>query len=743
MPPNGQMPEPADKHQADAGKRSGLYEELSRRGVIRMAIAYLVVAWLVLQLSVTITPIVSAPEWVNRLVLALLVAGFPFALIFAWIFRVTPDGVVPETEDSVAPLASRNLNISLFLIFVAGLLLFVFARLVWQADEPARIGEISEASIAVLPFTNRSNLDEDEFFVDGIHDDVLTRLSRLPSLDKVISRTTVQSFRGTQKSLTEIGNELGVATILEGGVQRAGDDVRINVQLVDARSDTQMWAESYDRKVSTTNIFAIQSEIANAIARELSVQLSLEEQNSLGAIPTNSFPAYEAYLLGKKRLAELTSQSLENASRNFSQAIEFDPSFALAYVGLSDSYIDREYHTGMPRAEAVGLALPAIERAIELDDQLGEAYVSRGMIKQLQGDTSSALSDYRHGLRLSPNYVPAYTALANHLLYTEGEPEAAMEWLSQALRIDPLSLELNQLLAEALDASGRFEEALAQYQKTHSIDPGYVEAIRGIGYFYWGQSKHLEAIPWFEQSIMLDSGSPHDRFSLGSIYLDLGDYESGEKWLRSSWALEPGGLWTNFSMESLLMSRGDLEGAARHSEIVIKNQPRLPESLVLLRNLDLQNGTLEEARERYRKSYPELFDDRGPEINESNHRAAIDLALVLQNLGERELSDQLLDASLEIVLAIPRLGWPSRLLLDANIYALQGKQELAVATIEQAVGEGYRRHWWYFLSIEPSLHSLRELSAFKEIEARVHKDMAARLATLRETKQISSEAGEG
>ncbi len=256
-----------------------LIAELKRRNVFRVGVAYAIVAWLLIEITATTFPILKLPDWSVTLVTVLVLIGFPLALIVAWAFELTPEGLKRETAvdrtESITHVTGRKLDFAIIGLLVITVVYFAVDKFVLQA-EPKQVEVVAEEipaaeaierekSIAVLPLANRSANEEDVFFVDGMHDDILTQISKIRAL-KVISRTSVMEYRDTTKNLKTIGQELGAATVLEGGVQRAGDRVRINVQLIDAATDEHLWADTYDRKLTAANIFTIQTEIATAIA---------------------------------------------------------------------------------------------------------------------------------------------------------------------------------------------------------------------------------------------------------------------------------------------------------------------------------------------------------------------------------------------------------------------------------------------------------------------------------------------
>ncbi len=390
-----------------------LYHELKRRNVFRVGIAYLALSWLLTEVSGTLFPAFGIPDWGVRFVVIVFALGFVPALIISWAYELTPEGLKREKDvvrdASITHLTAKRLDgITIGLIVVA--LAFILADRLWlsprladQSAAPVAVvtdnGQTSKPeptepqyppnSIAVLPFANRSANPDDAFFVDGIHDDLLTHISRIGSI-KVISRTSVMQYRDSTQSIPQIGAELGVATVLEGGVQRAGDQVRINVQLIDALTDEHLWAEIYDRQLSATNIFSIQTEIAEAIAKALQTTLSPTEQQRMLAVPTENLAAYEAYLIGRQRFARRSTDSIAEAIDYFLEAVELDPDYALAWVGLADAYIYQAAQGGFSEGELHARAQAALETALELNKHLGEAYTSLGILKFEQYDLERA-----------------------------------------------------------------------------------------------------------------------------------------------------------------------------------------------------------------------------------------------------------------------------------------------------------------------------------------------------------------
>ena len=736
-----------------------LFAELMRRNVIRVGIAYLVAGWVVLQIADILIDFLAMPDWSGKLIVLLLALGFPLALIFAWAFELTPEGIktAAEVEGTVyaESVTAKKLDYITIGLVVITLAVFAGEKLLFpQKPNPDSGASASaavplEASVAVLPFENISQDASNDPFTIGIHDDLITQISKISSL-KTISRTSVLRYGDRQTPIAQIAAELGVATVLEGSMQQAGDFVRINVQLVDASTNRQLWGESYERQLTATNIFAIQNDIVKAIADALYTKLTPDEQLAIEKAPTDNLAALELYFLGRQSMAGRNSAALREAIEYFQQAIALDPGFALAYIGLSDSYQLQEDAGSLPRDEMFAKALPAINKAFEIDSELGPAYNSLGGLKFTEGNYPEAEEMFKKSIELNPNYARAYLWYGL-LLVDLGRIEEAIIQYRNGIERDPLSSQLLESLGTAMEYQGRFDVALKQYRKSTEVNTTFATSFTYIGNIYWMVSGQLsEALACHQKSVDLDPGARLAQTYLGLLYLDLGDVQQANQWISSSLQLAPDSLEPRAAMALLDNFRGDgnewIENAAAVQEI----KPYYPDarllqtmSLTLLRNHELKEGRFDQARDWYEKNYPGLLNDDAPVIDWQNYRPAIDLALVLQKSGDTELAEMLLDQSLAFIESgkVTRLGIGGYGIADVQIHALKGNKQQALTALRQAIKQGWRGFWWFYLKNNPNLESLQDTTEFQVMAQNIESFMTSQRLTLSEADSCVSQEG--
>ena len=530
---------------------TGFFEEVKRRKVYRVAAAYIIVAGGIIQILSATFPAWELPGWSLRLVILLLLVGFPIALILAWAFDITAQGI-RATPDTAAPRTRRRRNI--IMLIATGVVISAATGFFLL---PRVAAHKVDKSIAVLPFENLSDEKENAYFADGIQDDVLTNLSKISDL-RVISRTSVMQYRGRPTNLREIGKALGVSNILEGSVRRSGNKVRVNVQLIDANTDEHVWATDYDREVDVTDVFAIQSDLAREIANALQAKLSPAEKSQMTRKPTENGEAYLAFVQAHDlscAMEDLTK--LKQSEQLYQRAIELDPNFALALARYSqlESWMVRTHDASSDHREK---ARTLAERALQLQPDLPEAHLALGF-SYYYGDNNyeAALKEFEIAQRALPNESEVYLAIgaiqrrqgkwaestanlekAVSLNPKDSWPlqnlafnyqmlrnfDAANKTIDRALQIDPKGISLWGIKAKlAIGEKGDLSVGEKLLEKAKSFPMSSEERLKMIG----GQANLLLAQRKYQEVLQLGATVPDDTFaavpgSLAYKYFPLG-----------------------------------------------------------------------------------------------------------------------------------------------------------------------------------------------------------------------------
>jgi TolB-like protein/cytochrome c-type biogenesis protein CcmH/NrfG len=449
----------------------GLLSELRRRNVFRMAVLYVVAAWLIMQVAEVVIGLADLPEWIGPTILGMLAIGFPIALLFSWFYELTPEGIsleedIPATE-SITHITGRRMDFIVISLLCAGLILFAYDK--WW------IGPPPEKSIAVLPFENLSADPEQEYFSDGVSEELLNLLAQIPELT-VISRSSAFSFKGKDVAIPTVAEQLNVAHILEGSVRKVGNRVRITAQLIEARSDSYLWSESYDRELD--DIFGVQSEIASAVVDALKITLL---GNKPKATETNS-EAYALYLQGRYFTNQGTEESFKQAETLLKQALSIDSSFAPVWTELASVYTYQAGHNFRPHDEGFELARNAAQQALVIDPGNARGYASLARVeRQHDWNFVAAYQHTRRALMLDP--TDAYVLRDAADLYTRlGRFDEAIDLYRQSIALDPVSSRQHLDLGRVLYYAGRLDEAVVSLRKALSLTPG---VIRGNYFLGW------------------------------------------------------------------------------------------------------------------------------------------------------------------------------------------------------------------------------------------------------------------
>jgi TolB-like protein len=430
-----------------------LVSELRRRNVLRMAVLYAIAAWLVMQVAEVLMALVGLPAWAGPAIFAVLAIGFPIALIFSWFYELTPEGISLEKDvdraESITHVTGRRLDFIVISLLCAGLIVFAYDK--WLLRDEIKVPPPASNSIAVLPFVNMSADPDQEFFSDGISEELLNVLTQIPELT-VISRSSAFSFKGKNVPIPMVAEQLNVTHVLEGSVRRDGNRVRITAQLIEASSDSHLWSETYDRELN--DIFAVQDEIAGSILNALKVKLALIAGEAVQptVIRSANTDAYEAYLRGRELIYR--RENLEDAVQHLERSLRLDSDFAPAYAQLAIAIT----LNAPTLEEAKRKAIPLLDRAQELEPDLAEAHGGRALLARVAGNPESAIEHAQKALASNPSYIDAMNWLQLSLAWV-GRNEEGIAILEQMLVVDPLTVIGRFNYSWYLGWRGRVQEA--------------------------------------------------------------------------------------------------------------------------------------------------------------------------------------------------------------------------------------------------------------------------------------------
>ena len=672
--------------------------DLKRRKVFRVAAAYAIAAWLIVEASATILPEFSFPAWAVRLVIVVALLGFPITLVLAWFFDFTPSGIVhtPDIrgQKEVNRVSRRGIDFVVIAVLIAAVAYLL-------AAPSQNLTDLAEPqSIAVLPFVDLSENSDSEYFSDGIAEELLNSLVGVDGLD-VAARTSSFAYRDQNQDIRTIGQELNVDTVLEGSVRRAGDQIRITAQLINVENGFHLWSQTYDRQID--DIFTVQEEIARAIVKALEITLIADNQVAgLVKQPTTDVRAYDLYLNGRYYWHMRTKESLETSLQYFEDAVDVDDRFALAYTGIADAYLLLAAGYGdLDAQEAAVKAEPAIARALELDDSLGEAYASLGLLRLNTGELINAELALRKAISFDPDYAMAHMWLGLVLqrLPNEGLLAAHQEF-QRAYRIDRNHPVISNNLADALANMGRYDEAVDLLERIVGQNQ------TGLGYaklteMALNHGRLEQAVNWSKQT-MAGEKRAYGLAAMSRVYAVLGQMERARSLIAEAEKLEPGSKKLMGSQVRYLTTANDLQGLASLAETGLLAVP------------DWRTKSLSE-HERWSLMWPGVASvlagqyDQGAEVLERvlNDAEAVGapvvelvelnslLAFAYQQIDQPSKAHALLAKSLDLTDRARSQGWsnPNLDFVRAVIFTLQDKPDSAVVAMRAAVSNGWRDYW--------------------------------------------------
>ena len=714
-----------------------LFSELKRRNVLRMAVLYVAAAWLLLQVVGVLIDLDVAPVSIGPVTFKIFAIGLPIALMISWYFEITPEGIKRERDveraESITRLTGRRMDFIVIAILVAALGVFAFDKWWIATDRP---------SLAILPCLNLGKDAAAESFVMGLHEDLLTNTAGIKGL-RVISRTSVDQYRNTVKTIPEIGKELGVNHLLECGVQRVktdqGDRVRVNAQLIQAKFDEHMWAENYDRVLTAENLFRVQEDIAKAVAGTLRVQLTEEEEAKLEKVPTENLQAYEAYLRGRAGLHQTPDPETARAAiEDLQRAIDLDPEFALAYAELAQQIAIFVKWSDFPSLDNeeeekfVARARHAGETALQLDDSLAAAYVALGL---LADEAPLKRLAYKRAIDLDPNYDRAYVPYASHLA-VGGQIEEAVEYVRKAIALCPNCADYYNWLANHLRAAGRPGDAEIQYLKAIELDPELADPHFGLGgldFFHTGRLD--DAIIHFRQGYSLNPTNAWQTVSMAKIYSDIGAREEALAFLARAEELRPEGLsgWPLYVHWNL----GQEAEATAYATELLERVPWHFSAVDWFNQMDIREDRVEDALARARNAWPAATAS-DVEVDESNVLLVAKYAELLQQSGDTAQAEIFFNRCLRHLETRPTrtnfLG-ATHLRLRAWILVQLGRHDEGLQLLKRLYEDYSFGPYDRFVYGLPVWDPVRDREEFQQFRAKLDADADRQLARLREMER--------
>lgn len=746
----------------------GLIAELKRRNVIRVALLYCVASWLVLQVADVLFGVMGVPDWSLRLVFGILLLGLLIALVFAWVFELTPEGLrrerpAAEVEAEAAramPAVPRRLDGAIVALLALALVAFVADRWVLPgrdaahaptaaapgetgrpaapavpepplpgAPGPAAIATPDARSVAVLPFVNMSGDADNEYFSDGLTEELLNALAQLDGL-KVAARTSSFRFKGEVGDLADIARQLRVAHLLEGSVRRSGDRVRITAQLINAADGFHLWSETYDRQL--TDIFAIQDDIATEVARALRVRLLGDAVPAVPRPPTGNLEAYTAYLRGKQALRIASYEAYERADAAFREALALDPDFAAAHAALAETWRLRAFWGVVPWSEGVEEVRRGVARSLALDPEQPLGWALDGVLKFHDREAepshaarlAAAERSYRRALALEPGQPLASEELAR-LLRQRGRNDEALGVLMAALERDPLSGQAHWRIGQHYQGLGELAPAAARFQAAIELVPEDPLVASSLARVRYAQGQIGEAIVQTARMVPLDPRDHEGPLLIVQLYLELGMTDAALPWLEAAERMAPDATTTRLFRAMWHWRRGDRAEAAALSAAALDED--LPDRWNSRAKFEVMFAMHETAAGHHERSLARLLERAPTALDPVTPDEPVDTeafaskvqALPLLRLRDgdeaaRERATQLLAQLERNTAGMPSESWGW---LRVTLYGLLGRSDEAMAQLRALDQGAYAIDEWFWSEADLSTWTDPDAPALRAYEA--------------------------
>jgi TolB-like protein len=720
------------------------FAELKRRNVFRVAAAYIIVGWLIMQAGDTLAPALHLPEWVNSLLAFFLILGFPLAMFFAWAYEMTPEGIKREKDvnrtQSITHVTGQKLNTAIIALLVAALGYFVYDKFVAQPQMAAETSLAQEEtvtakagngqSIAVLPFVDMSPNNDNEYFSDGLSEELLNILAKIKEL-RVAGRTSSFAFKDKEEDLRVIGEKLNVDTILEGSVRK--DDqrnrVRITAQLINVEDGYHLWSETYDRDLN--DIFAIQDEIAHKVAQALRITLLGEDEVRLEQLASTDINAYDLYLKALQDINEGGFVSLDRAVAGFQQVLTMDPSYIPARIGLVKAWTQLAATGAISQQQAMNRGMPVVEQILAEQPKNSAARVQMAILKVFEGDKETAENEFRRALDDDPRNALALTDYGK-FLFDNGQVERGMELINAALEIEPYAVLVlfDQCQTNAL--LQRVETALAACRRIQEIAPRSPMGWYGWGLTYFFSGDIARTVKNFVEAIERDPGDYEMIAGMTRFWITLGDADQAEQWQTRAEATGAGQalpIWGRLELLKFREQHGLARDLARKA-LAQKAESRHGSEFAFRQALAFElarEGDYEAGLMPFRENSPWAFKTPLvlPADLERQTADIIQIAALLKLTDPTsDRAEQLLKAAESVTDKLPP-QWAvfGADLNRAGIATIRGDFDSALQWLNNAWDKRWRTDWRSILLNDIVFSQLKNEPGYKDLVARFEADM--------------------
>jgi len=732
------------------------FNELKRRNVIKVAAAYVIIGWLIMQAGEVLSPALHLPDWINSALAFFLILGFPLAMFFAWAFEMTPDGLKKEKDinrsDSITNVTGRKLD-----FIVIGLLVMALGYFAWDKflaargmDETATLETADQTAtpedqfqtIAVLPFVNMSEDPNNEYFSDGLTEELLNTLAKIKEL-RVAGRTSSFAFKGKHDDLRIIGQKLNVNTILEGSVRKAGNRVRITTQLINVEDGYHLWSETYDRELD--DIFAIQEEIARKVAQALRITLLGEDEKRLKEVVSTEIGAYEIYMRAMQGLHEGAYVSLNNSVEQFQQVLALDPAFTPAKLGLVNAWSELANTGAITRSEALRQGLPLLETILAEQPDNSGARIQLALFRAFEEKPEAAEAQFISALEADPRNARGLQEYGR-FLFNNQQVKRGMELIAAAVEIEPYDIRVLWDHCQTNAVLQNFDDALTSCDRIREIAPD-----SPLGYYGWALA-HMHTgdmartAKGYADAILRDPDDYEMQAAMCGFWINLGDVEQAELWQQRADAIgagQPVPIMTRLALYKYREQHDLARGLAKQS-LDRKIENRHGSNAIFRWVWAYESARADEfqaALMPYREAFPWAFETplRVPgDLND-------EIFDVIQIAGLLKLAEPMSDRPTQLLEIaenhVDRLppGWGAWMpeMMQASIATIRGERQTAINWLNSAFQKNWRVRWRQSLLEDPIISRLADEPGYQELVARFETDMERQRAVAYELMGIT------